>query len=104
MEYRYPPLYKYIIIFVIVFLFLRYYNYITPDKYLWIALFVTILIILLDYMIISDHPNVMHNREDELFDELAEILDFNDSDNNSDNNSDKDNSDNDSDSDSDSED
>ncbi|AYV81217.1 MAG: hypothetical protein Harvfovirus21_14 [Harvfovirus sp.] len=75
MEYRYPPLYKYIIIFVIIFLFLRYYKNITPDKYLWIAVFITLLVILLDYMLINSHPNVMHNGDDtETFDDLTDLL------------------------------
>jgi hypothetical protein len=61
MEYRYPPLYKYIAFFVIFYLFIRHYKQLTQDKYLIIAVFATLLIALLDYMLIFDHPNILSN-------------------------------------------
>jgi len=58
MEYLYPPLYKYIAIFIIIFLFLKFYKQITPDKYLIISILITLLFVSLDYMMISNQPSL----------------------------------------------
>ena len=71
MEYKLPPLYKYIIFSIILYLFLRNYKYISQDKFIIIAVLITLLIILLDYMFIIDHPNIL---ETENFDDLDDIL------------------------------
>ena len=76
MEYRYPPLYKYIALFIILFLFFRHYKQFTQDKYLILSLLITSFVMLLDYMLIYNHPNLLHT--DELFDpdfDLDNILD-----------------------------
>src|SRR5205809_935028 len=76
MEYRYPPLYKYAVLFLILFLFLRYYRQITPDKYLLIAILVTLLVATLDYMFVYEHPSLISTSEEEFnADDLDDILD-----------------------------
>ena len=79
MEYRYPPLYKYIILLLIIFLFLIYYKCIDQNNYLYIAIFFTLVVILLDYMLIDNHANIIDSEtHTELFDQndLDEILDL----------------------------
>ena len=75
MEYRYPPLYKYIAFFIILFLFLRHYKQITQDKYLIISILITLLVVLLDYMLIFDHPSILQTKEEFDPDDLDDILD-----------------------------
>lgn len=64
MKYIYPPLYKYIAFILIFFMFLKYYKVITQQNYLIIAIFATILIILLDYFLIEDYPNLINSETD----------------------------------------
>lgn len=78
MEYRYPPLYKYIVFLLILFLFLKHYKYITQDKYLIISILATLLIVLLDYMLIFDHPNILEIKERFDCDDLDDIIEDND--------------------------
>lgn len=75
MEYRYPPLYKYIAFFIILFLFLRHYKHLSQDKYLIVSILVTLLVVLLDYMLIFDHPNILQVKESFDTDDLDDILD-----------------------------
>lgn len=75
MEYRYPPLYKYIAFFIILFLFLRHYKQLTQDKYLIISILITLLVVLLDYMLIFGHPNILQTKESFDSDDLDDILD-----------------------------
>src|SRR5579883_2763464 len=80
MEYKYPPLYKYIAFFIILFLFLRFYKQITPDRYLVISILVTLLIIAIDYMVISNQPPLLSISENFDQDDLAGILEDEDED------------------------
>jgi membrane-bound metal-dependent hydrolase YbcI (DUF457 family) len=57
-EYIYPPLYKYVTIFVLLFLFLKFYKQINNDKFLIISILFTLLVITLDYMMIYNHPPI----------------------------------------------
>lgn len=80
MEYRYPPLYKYVVLFIILFLFLRYYKQITPDKYLLVAILVTLLVVALDYMMIFDHPAIITTEEKFTLDDPDDLDDLDDDD------------------------
>ena len=75
MEYRYSPLYKYLAFLIILFLFLRQYKQISQDKYLIIAILITLLVILLDYMLIFDHPTILYTKDSFNTDDLDDILD-----------------------------
>ncbi|AYV75995.1 MAG: hypothetical protein Terrestrivirus4_43 [Terrestrivirus sp.] len=59
MEYKYPPIYKYIATFVIIFLFLQFYKQIPCDTFLLFTLLITLLFIALDYMMIYDSPPLL---------------------------------------------
>lgn len=58
MDYLYPPIYKYIAFFTIIFLFMEFYKSITPDKYLFIALLFTLLVFMLDFMMIANQGSL----------------------------------------------
>ena len=75
MEYKYPPLYKYIAFFIILFLFMRHYKQITSDKYLIVSILITLLLVALDYMIISNSPPLLSMDEPFEDDPLEDILD-----------------------------
>jgi hypothetical protein len=62
-DYRYPPLYKYILFTVIAFMFLNYYKTIPEKFYLYIALFYVSAIIALDYILIDNHPDIFYDQE-----------------------------------------
>lgn len=64
MNYIYPPLYKYIAFIIIFFMFMRYYKVITQSNYLIVALVATIILILLDYFLIYNHPNLIATDSD----------------------------------------
>lgn len=59
MEYLYPPIYKYLTIFVVIFLFLQFYKQLTADTFLIIAILITLLVISLDYMMIYNQPSLL---------------------------------------------
>jgi hypothetical protein len=73
MRYLYAPIYKYLALLVIFFLFVNYYKNITNDKFLpIITIFVTVVIIV-DHMIIFNHPHITADNK-EGFDNLDEDL------------------------------
>ena len=61
MEYKYPPIIKYIVFFVIIYLFLKYNKEITPAEYLPVAILFSLILIILDYMLISNHQNLLNS-------------------------------------------
>lgn len=77
MEYRYPVVLKYFLFFLIVYLFLRYYKQITPDKYVWVALVITAIMFVLDFIMIKNHPPMQSESEYEKFSCYAGLADDN---------------------------
>ena len=63
MNYRIAPLYKYLIFAAILFLFLKYYRQITPNRYILVTFFAVGVLFLLDYVLIDDHPNILDTGE-----------------------------------------
>jgi hypothetical protein len=73
MEYKYPPIYKYLAFTIILFLFLNHYRTITKDKYIPIAIIFTLIVIMLDYVIIDKHPVLTaEDNIDELLDDIIQ--------------------------------
>jgi hypothetical protein len=58
MNYKYPPVYKYIILLVVITSFLRYYKVITKENFLVIAGIFTYMTFVFDYIIIRNHPSL----------------------------------------------
>jgi hypothetical protein len=59
MNYKYPPIYKYIILLILITTFLRYYKVITKDNFLLIAGIFTYMVFLFDFVLIKNHPSLL---------------------------------------------
>ncbi len=59
MYYKYPPIYKYIIILILITTFLKYYKVLTKESFLVIAIVCTYFIIIFDYILIDMHPSIL---------------------------------------------
>ena len=62
MKYKYPPLYKYCLLLLIIYLFLKHQKIIQADKLLINSLIITIIVGIFDYVLIDEHPSLFeHN-------------------------------------------
>ena len=68
MEYKYHPLIKYITFFVIVYLFLRYQSMMKGEILLANTLVIMVYYIILDYVFISNHENLISASTETYFD------------------------------------
>ena len=73
MEYKYPPVYKYALILVVTFVFFSHYKSITVDKYLAIALALTLIVLSFDYVLINNHTPLFDDNNDIVLDELIQV-------------------------------
>lgn len=72
MEYKYLPLYKYLTFALITFLFLKYENLIDQYLLFQITAVLTFIFIILDMILIKDHPQIIDiNDDDDDDDELT---------------------------------
>jgi hypothetical protein len=69
MEYKYHPIIKYLVFFIIVYLFIRHQNIMKNEILLANTLVITMYYIVFDYLFISDHQNILTNENDAYFDE-----------------------------------
>jgi len=78
MKYSYLPIYKYVLFFVIILIFFNQYKQINNNKYLIVSIVFTIILVILDYTIIEDHPSPFEMKKSELFDPdiLDDIIDY----------------------------
>lgn len=65
MNYKYPPIYKYIILLILITTFLRYYKVITKDNFLLIAGIFTYMVFLFDFVLIKNHPSLLTDDMDD---------------------------------------
>ena len=63
MDYKYPPVYKYIILLILITTFLRYYKVLTKENFLVIAGIFTYMSFIFDYILIENHPSLMYDGE-----------------------------------------
>jgi hypothetical protein len=61
MHYKYPPIYKYIILLILITTFLKYYKNITKENYLLIAFIFIYMIFIFDFILIENHPDLFNN-------------------------------------------
>jgi len=69
MEYKYHPIIKYLTFFVIVYLFLRHQTLMKNEILLANTLVITMYYIVLDYLFISQHQNILSTEIEQYFDE-----------------------------------
>lgn len=63
MNYKYSPIYKYGILFVVIYMFLKYQRIIPNDKLLLNSIVITLIIVMFDYMFIDEHPFIFGEDE-----------------------------------------
>lgn len=61
MYYKHPPIYKYIILLILITTFLKYYKVITKENYLLISSVFTYMVFIFDYVLIEEHPNLFND-------------------------------------------
>lgn len=77
MKYKFAPLYKYLLYFVIVYMFFKHQKNYTIEKILSNTISLTFIIISLDYLLIDDHPCPTGNcNSDDIPDDNIDIDDI----------------------------
>jgi hypothetical protein len=69
MEYIYAPLYKYLALILLYFMFIRHYKCIDQDSYLLLCFIFVIITIMMDYYLIDNHPGLFTVKQVETFDD-----------------------------------
>lgn len=65
MNYKYPPVYKYIILLILITTFLRYYKTLNKNDFLLIAGIFTYMVFIFDYVLINNHPALLDDKQSE---------------------------------------
>ena len=58
MNYKYPPIYKYGLFFIATYMFLKHQQLMTSDKLLVNSIIITLIMAIIDYIIIYNHPSL----------------------------------------------
>lgn len=72
MSYKYPPIYKYALLLLVIFLFFKHQKIMSQDKILLNSVIITLIVTLFDYVLIKNHPGLFDNPENK------EIKNYND--------------------------
>ena len=72
MEYKYPPIYKYGFLLLVIYMFLKYQKIMTPEKLLYNSVFIIIIFGIFDYIIIDNHPYPLETFDDMIDDEFVD--------------------------------
>lgn len=60
MEYKYSPIFKYIILFICIFMFIKHLKIIVDHNNLLISIMIVIFTIIFDYIFINNHPDLLY--------------------------------------------
>jgi len=74
MDYKYPPIYKYAIFFIAIYMFLKHQQVMTLDKLLVNSIVMTLIIILIDFVVINNHPNLLENKNNDKQEDFCDDL------------------------------
>ena len=74
MDYKYPPIYKYAVFFIAIYMFLKHQQLMTPDKLLVNSIVMTLIMILIDFVIINNHPNLLENKNNNKQEDFCDDL------------------------------
>jgi len=66
MEYKYSPIVKYIILLISMFMFMKYLHVLDNTQILLISLSILAMVIVFDYVLIEDHPNIINIPENDV--------------------------------------
>ncbi len=61
MDYKYPPIFKYIILLLCIFMFIKHLKIMSNKDDLILSISILFIIIVFDYIIIDEHPNLLDN-------------------------------------------
>jgi hypothetical protein len=61
MEYKYPPIFKYIILLLCIFMFIKHLKIMVNHQNLMITISLVIMIMIFDYILIDNHPDLLGN-------------------------------------------
>lgn len=61
MKYKCPPIYKYGLLLIIIYMLFKHQKIVPADKLLINSVIITLVIWLLDYMLIREHENIFGN-------------------------------------------
>ncbi len=61
MEYKFPPICKYGILLVLIFMFLKHQHILPDDKILFNSIMIVLFVIAIDYIIIKNHTPFLGN-------------------------------------------
>lgn len=73
MEYKYAPIYKYVVLFILIYMFMKHQRIIPQNKILLNSLTITIIFAILDYMIIRNHPQLLNTKENKYLDSDEDV-------------------------------
>lgn len=80
MDYRYPPIFKYIILLLCIFMFIKHLKIMSNKDNLILSISILFIIIIFDYMIIEEHPDLLDYEKEKFanidFEEVIEDKDI----------------------------
>lgn len=73
MNYKHPPIYKYALLLICVYMLLKHQKLMSADKLLINSIIITCIIAIFDYILIEGHPKPLESKtEKEDYDDLFE--------------------------------
>ena len=78
MDYKYSPIYKYGLLLLIIYMFLKHQKVMTSDKILINSVAIVIFIGIFDYVLIRNHPSLFEQMPNENFEETVSEDDIDD--------------------------
>ena len=64
MNYKYPPIYKYGLLLLTIYMFIKHQKIMTPDKILLNCVLITLIVFIFDSIIIQNHPNLLEDSKE----------------------------------------
>jgi len=78
MNYKYPPIYKYVLLFAIVYMFLKYQNIMNTESLVVNTSLIVLFACVLDYILIKDQPKFFGDETKNIDDADEEFEHFED--------------------------
>ena len=69
MDYKYPPIYKYGLLMLLIFMYFKHQRIMSHDKILINSIVITCIIVVLDYILIRNHPAPLETKIKETYEE-----------------------------------
>lgn len=61
MNYKYPPIYKYGLLFLVIYMFMKHQKILPQDKLLLNAIMIILIFFIFDNIIINNHPSLLED-------------------------------------------